>query len=177
MMHNNYEIVRVEDDRIFIVPYPIDDIENFLWEKDCFEDYFGNNGYSETDRVRFPKLETVMDQLKKNLGVDLTEMTRLSFGFSYNQKNYFLNGSEENHKGYKKVIFGFKDGDTLIWKEVVILGHLRNRHPRISGGGGLMKNQTCYDHYLIEYNEHTPKEEEINGVANSWLFLKTGGLS
>jgi hypothetical protein len=22
-----------------------------------------------------------------------------------------------------------------------------------------------------------PKEEEINGVANSWLFLKTGGLS
>jgi hypothetical protein len=155
-MHNNYEIVCVEDDRIFIVPCPVNDLENLLWEKDRFLDYFCyRHEYSISDRVRFPILYKFISQLQKKLGADVSEFSKIS--------------SCKNKKGNKRVIFGYKNRDRLVWQEVVLLFHRRNKHPGISGGGGLIPYCECQDYYLITYNEHIP-EQEIAGFPSSSLF-------
>jgi hypothetical protein len=157
-MHNNYEIVCIEEDRIFIVPCPVHDLENLLRDKVSFQDYFCDSyryGYSIYNRVSFPILDKFISQLQKKLGANVSEFSKIS--------------SCKNKKGNKRVIFGYKDRDRLVWQEVVLLFHYRNKHPGISGGGGLIPYCECCDYFLAPYNEHIP-EQEITGFPSSYLF-------
>jgi hypothetical protein len=154
-----YEIVRIEEDKIFIVPCPVNDLENLLWDEISFKKYFCGGfyryGYSIYDRVSFPSLEKIISQLQKKLGADVSEFSKIP--------------SCKNKKGNKRVIFGYKDRDRLVWQEVVLLFHYRNKHPGISGGGGLIPYCECCDYFLAPYNEHIP-EQEITGFPSSSLF-------
>jgi len=155
-MKTAYEIVCIEEDRIFIVPCPVHDLENLLWNEEQFLNYFSNDGYSIQDRVCFPFLDEVISQLQKTLGADVSEFSK------------FYSSCKKDKTGNKRVIFGYKNRDRLVWKEVVLLIHRRNKHPQISGGG-LIPHCECRDYYLAIYKEHAP-EQEITGFPSSSLF-------
>jgi hypothetical protein len=156
-MHNNYEIVRVEEDRIFIST--IDD----------YYDVF-SQGYEEKAKLpdfpshgsppKNPKLGCIVEQLMNKLKADITlledppESEMQVVGANGVKKNKI----EICEKGSKRIIFG----NNKIWKEVVVF-------VRSSMGGGGVGGGAFY-FCLIDYNEHIPNQDEITGVSNSFLF-------
>lgn len=153
-MHNNYEIVCVEEDRIFIVPCPVHDLENFLRREDLFD---RGSYFPGMERTRFPRLEKIIEELQSNLSVEISKVNCGTYERPISKM------------GSKRVVFGYKHGEKLLWNEVVLLGHTRNKHPGISGGGGLIRGAFCEDLYLSDYHEHVPKQE-ITGFPSSSLF-------
>lgn len=144
-----YEVVCVEEDRIFIF-FDVDAlIENtmkhhHLWGIDSvFTKVFENLKDSRSDGFR-KALHVIINSLEKNLEAKITTI----------KFNQYKGGWKIKFPGSKRIVISFSQKENFIWKEAALVEYTHtDRHFE-----------------LIDYDEHAPNKSEITGFPSSSLF-------
>lgn len=144
-----YEVVRVEEDRIFIF-FDVDAfIENtikhhHLWGIDfVFMEVFENLNDSRSDFSQ-GILHVIIDSLEKNLEAKITTI----------KFNQYKGGWKIKFPGSRRIVISLSQKENFIWKEAALVEHTHtDRHFE-----------------LINYDEHAPDKSEITGFPSSSLF-------
>ena len=144
-----YEVVRVEDDRIFIffdVDALIDNTikHHRLWGVDfVFMKVFENLKDSTSNDFR-NALRVIINSLEKNLEAKITTI----------KFNQYKGGWKIIFPGSKRIVISLSQKENFIWKEAALVEH----------------TYTDRNFELIDYDEHIPNKSEITGFPSSSLF-------